>query len=83
MYALLNTYTVLNMAQQLALSRLPGVTDVTDAAVGKTVRNLVLTEDFFLIQKLQRYAREAVDGSPTRISRCSSRTSGSPTTRPR
>jgi glutamate synthase (NADPH) large chain len=62
MYALLNTYTVLNMAQQLALSRLPGVTDVTAAAVGKTVRNLVLTEDFFLIQKLQRYAREAVDG---------------------
>ena len=55
-------YTVLNMAQQLALSRLPGVTDVTDAAVGKTVRNLVLTEDFYLIQKLQRYAREAVDG---------------------
>lgn len=62
MYALLNTYTVLNLAQQLALSRLPGVTDVTDPAVGKMVRNLVLTEDFFLIQKLQRYAREAIDG---------------------
>ena len=61
MYALLNTYTVLNMAQQLALSRLPGVTDVADPAVGKVVRNLVLTEDFFLIQKLQRYARDAVD----------------------
>ncbi|MCP9273991.1 glutamate synthase-related protein [Mycolicibacterium arenosum] len=61
MYVLLNTYTVLNMAQQLALSRLPGVTDVSDPAVGKTVRNLVLTEDFFLIQKLQKYAREAVD----------------------
>ena len=61
MYVLLNTYTVLNMAQQLALSRLPGVTDVADPAVGKTVRNLVLTEDFFLIQKLQKYAREAVD----------------------
>lgn len=62
MYALLNTYTVLNLAQQLALTRLPGVTDVADPAVGKTVRNLVLTEDFFLIQKLQRYAREAIDG---------------------
>ncbi len=35
MYALLNTYTVLNMAQQLALSRLPGVTDVTDARVAR------------------------------------------------
>lgn len=62
MYALLNTYTVLNMAQQLALSRLPGVTDVTDPRVGKAVRNLVLTEDFYLIQKLQKYARNAVDG---------------------
>jgi glutamate synthase (NADPH/NADH) large chain len=62
MYTLLNTYTVLNMAQQLALSRLPGVTNVADPAVGKTVRNLVLTEDFYLVQKLQRYAREAIDG---------------------
>ena len=61
MFALLNTYTVLNMAQQLALSRTPGVTDVTDARIGAMVRNLVLTEDFFLIQKLQRYAREAVE----------------------
>jgi glutamate synthase (NADPH/NADH) large chain len=62
MFALLNTYTVLNMAQQLALSRLPGVTNVADPRVGKAVRNLVLTEDFFLIQKLQKYAREAIDG---------------------
>ncbi|MGK2868324.1 MAG: glutamate synthase-related protein, partial [Mycobacterium sp.] len=62
MYTLLNTYTVLNLAQQLALSRLKGTTDVTDPQVGKTVRNLVLTEDFFLIQKLQKYAREAIDG---------------------
>ena len=61
MYALLNTYTVLNMAQQLALTRLPGITNVSDPAVGKLVRNLVLTEDFYLVQKLQRYAREAVD----------------------
>lgn len=61
MYALLNTYTVLNMAQQLALSRTPGVTDVQDPRIGKAVRNLVLTEDFFLIQKLQKYAREAID----------------------
>lgn len=61
MFALLNTYTVLNMAQQLALTRSPGITDVTDPRIGKTVRNLVLTEDFFLIQKLQRYAREAID----------------------
>ncbi|MBF6214027.1 glutamate synthase large subunit [Nocardia puris] len=62
MYALLNTYTVLNMAQQLALSRMPGVGDVQDPRIGKAVRNLILTEDFFLIQKLQKYAREAIDG---------------------
>ncbi|WP_280467940.1 glutamate synthase-related protein [Nocardia cyriacigeorgica] len=62
MYALLNTYTVLNMAQQLALSRMPDVTDVQDPRIGTAVRNLILTEDFFLIQKLQKYAREAIDG---------------------
>ncbi|MFD6198797.1 glutamate synthase-related protein [Mycobacteriaceae bacterium NPDC060252] len=62
MYALLNTYTVLNMAQQLALSRMPNVAAVTDPRINKAVRNLVLTEDFFLIQKLQKYAREAIDG---------------------
>lgn len=62
MYALLNTYTVLNMAQQLALSRMPNITAVTDPRIDKAVRNLVLTEDFFLIQKLQKYAREAIDG---------------------
>lgn len=61
MFVLLNTYTVLNMAQQLALSRLPNVTDVTDPRVGKAVRNLVLTEDFFLVQKLQKHAREAIE----------------------
>ena len=48
MYALLNNYTVLNMAQQLALSAAAGRTDVSDPRVGKAARNLVLTEDFFL-----------------------------------
>lgn len=64
MFALLNTYTVLNMAQQLALVRTPGVTDVTDPRIGKAVRNLVLTEDFFLVNKLQKYAREAIEIFP-------------------
>ncbi|MET0450879.1 MAG: glutamate synthase-related protein [Mycobacterium sp.] len=61
MFALLNTYTVLNMAQQLALSRMPDAAGVRDPRVGTVVRNLILTEDFFLIQKLQRYAREAIE----------------------
>ncbi|NLG55595.1 MAG: glutamate synthase large subunit, partial [Rhodococcus sp.] len=62
MFALLNNYTVLSAAQELALTKLPGVTDVSDPAVNKAVRNLLLTEDFFLTQKLLRYAREALSG---------------------
>ncbi|MGJ6123569.1 glutamate synthase-related protein [Mycolicibacterium sp. Y3] len=61
MFALLNTYTVLNMAQQLALSRTPGVSEVSDPRIATAVRNLILTEDFFLIQKLQKYARQAIE----------------------
>ena len=61
MYELLNNYTVLNMAQQVALAKVPQATDVADPAVQKAVRNLLLTEDFVLMQKLQRYAREAID----------------------
>jgi glutamate synthase (NADPH/NADH) large chain len=62
MFQLLNTYTVLNMAQQLALSKTPGATDTADPDVSKTVRNLILTEDFFLVQKLQKHARDAIEG---------------------
>ena len=57
---LLNEYAVLAMAQQLALSRLPGVTDVAHPAVAAAVRKLLLTEDFALMQKIQRHAREAL-----------------------
>ena len=60
MFALLNNYTVLNAAQEMALSKLPGAADPSDPAVDKAVRNLLLTEDFFLMQRLQRYAREAL-----------------------
>ncbi|SNR80116.1 glutamate synthase (NADPH/NADH) large chain [Methylobacillus rhizosphaerae] len=62
MFELLNNYTVLNMAQQVALAKLPHISDVADPAVQKAVRNLLLTEDFLLMQKLQRYAREAIEG---------------------
>jgi glutamate synthase (NADPH/NADH) large chain len=62
MFALLNYYTVLNMAQQLALSRTPGAPDAADPRIDKAVRNLILTENFFLVQKLQKHAREAIDG---------------------
>ena len=61
MLILLNNYTVLSSAQQLALSRLPKGTPVDDAAVEKAVRNLLMTEDFALIAKLQRHARAAIE----------------------
>ncbi|MCU5773445.1 glutamate synthase-related protein [Erwiniaceae bacterium BAC15a-03b] len=61
MFVLLNNYTVLSSAQQLALSRLPKGTAVEDAAMEKAVRNLLMTEDFALISKLQRHARAAIE----------------------
>lgn len=59
---LLNNYTVLAFAQQLALSRVHGATMVQDPRVSKAVRNLILGEDHALMQKLLRHAREAVQG---------------------
>jgi glutamate synthase (NADPH/NADH) large chain len=61
MLVLINNYTVLSNAQQLALARLPKGTDVRDAAAQKTVRNLLMTEDFALMSKLQRHARAAIE----------------------
>lgn len=66
MIALLNHYTVLNLAQQLAIARLtpagsPASLSCDDPAVQKAVRNLLLTEDFALMQKLQRHARSAIE----------------------
>ncbi len=60
MYALLNNYTVLAAAQEMALQKVPGATDVSDPAVQKAARNLLLTEDFFLVAKLERYALAAI-----------------------
>ncbi|THU05554.1 glutamate synthase large subunit [Lampropedia puyangensis] len=61
MLVLLNNYTVLRTAQQLALSQLPKDTRVEDAAAQKAVRNLLMTEDFGLMSKLQRHARAAIE----------------------
>ncbi|ORM69802.1 glutamate synthase-related protein [Pantoea rwandensis] len=61
MFVLLNNYTVLSFAQQLALGKLPKGTAVEDPAVEKAVRNLLMTEDFALVSKLQRHARSAIE----------------------
>ena len=62
MFVLLNNYTVLSFAQQLALTKLPKGTAVDGPEVEKAVRNLLMTEDFSLISKLQRHARSAIEG---------------------
>jgi glutamate synthase (NADPH/NADH) large chain len=62
MYALINNYTVLSMAQGLAMARVPNALGPSEPAVDKAVRNLLLTEDFALMQKLLRHAREAIGG---------------------
>lgn len=59
-FRLLNEYTVLAMAQQLALSRLPGITEAGHPAVASAVRKLLLTEDFALMQKILRHARSVL-----------------------
>ena len=60
MFALLNNYTVLAAAQEMALQKIPAATGADDPAVQKAARNLLLTEDFFLVAKLERYALEAI-----------------------
>ncbi|KZM49092.1 glutamate synthase-related protein [Labrenzia sp. OB1] len=60
MFALLNNYLVMSTAQSVALTRVRGSTGITDTEVEKAARNLLLTEDFSLLKKLQAYARNAV-----------------------
>ncbi|PIE15062.1 MAG: glutamate synthase large subunit [Rhodobacterales bacterium] len=60
MYRLLNSWTVLETAQRIAAKRIGA--DSKDPRVQKTARNLVLTEDFALMNQLAKYAREAVSG---------------------
>ena len=58
MYRLLNSYTVLEKAQVLADKLLSKTAD--RLARDKAVRNLVLTEDFYLMSALAKHAKEAI-----------------------
>jgi glutamate synthase (NADPH/NADH) large chain len=60
MYELLNTYSVLDAAQKISLKRLPDVTSIEHPDAIKATRNLILTEDFSLMNGLLRHAREAI-----------------------
>ena len=56
-YAVLSSYTVLAIAQEIALERVPGTTGPGDPRITAAARKLVLTEDFVVRQKLLRYVR--------------------------
>ncbi|MEM1199093.1 MAG: glutamate synthase-related protein, partial [Pseudomonadota bacterium] len=60
-FRLLNNWTVLNEAQKIALKRLGTGAEASSLAAIKATRNIVLTEDFSLMNALLRHAREAVD----------------------
>uniref|UniRef100_A0AAU1ZVA5 Glutamate synthase-related protein n=1 Tax=Streptomyces sp. NBC_00093 TaxID=2975649 RepID=A0AAU1ZVA5_9ACTN len=61
MFSLLSSYTVLGVAQDLALQRVPGATGPDDPKVTEAVRNLILTEDFFVKQRVVKYLRGTLD----------------------
>ena len=52
MFALLNNYTVLSLAQNLALLRVPGATGPEDPRVADAARKLLLTEDFAVATRI-------------------------------
>ena len=60
MYELLNTFSVLDAAQRIALKKFPPTALVDDPDVIKTTRNLILTEDFSLMNGLLKHSREAI-----------------------
>ncbi|WP_420368664.1 glutamate synthase-related protein [Curtobacterium sp. L1-20] len=61
MFSLLSSYTVLGVAQDLALERVPGAAGPNDPRVTEAVRNLVLTEDFFVKQRVVKYLRGTLE----------------------
>ncbi|MDO0917349.1 glutamate synthase-related protein [Streptomyces sp. DT2A-34] len=61
MFSLLSSYTVLGVAQDLALKRVPGASGPDDPRVTEAVRNLVLTEDFFVKQRVVKYLRGTLE----------------------
>jgi len=56
-FAVLSSYAVLAIAQEIALERVPVATGPADPRITMAARKLILTEDFFVRQKVQRYVR--------------------------
>lgn len=61
MFSLLSSYTVLGVAQDVALERVPGAAGPNDPRVTEAVRNLVLTEDFSVKQRVLKYLRGTLE----------------------
>jgi len=61
MFSLLSSYTVLGVAQDVALERVPGALGAADPRVAEAVKNLVLTEDFSVKQRVVKYLRGTLD----------------------
>ncbi|MEO0448231.1 MAG: glutamate synthase large subunit, partial [Verrucomicrobiota bacterium] len=59
MFTLLNSYTVLEMAQTMAAKR--GNYSSSEQR-DRAARNLILTKDFFLMTALSKHAKEAISG---------------------
>ncbi len=59
-FSLLSSYTVLGVAQDVARERVPGAA-AGDPRLGEAVRNLVLTEDFQVKQRVVKYLRGTLD----------------------
>ncbi len=60
MFELLNSWRVLEIAQNIAKKRIANAKSVQEPQVVKATRNLVLTEDFSLMSGLLKHAREAI-----------------------
>ncbi|MFE0424224.1 glutamate synthase-related protein, partial [Streptomyces sp. NPDC058953] len=61
MFSLLSSYTVLGVAQDLAVRRVPGATGLDDPRVAEAVRHLVLTEDHAVKQRVVKYLRGTLE----------------------
>ena len=64
MYGLLSAYTVFTIARQLAQQRVPAALGPDDPRVHSAARTLILTEDFFVMQKLMEYPPARPDPPP-------------------
>ncbi|GED97436.1 hypothetical protein nbrc107697_14750 [Gordonia crocea] len=57
-FRLLNAFTLFELSREVAANRLRKSPDVDTESIARAARNLVLTEDFELINRVAKYARD-------------------------